>query len=119
MVLKFERTTECAAKEIFEVVETIKEKDDKEHMHNALTTFIGSTWKKIFSKSKEDVEIGLNELEDKFNETIEEIVEIGKAANTEEEYIELIKDFFKTFSRNLAFRIMICSLQEEFGFESE
>jgi hypothetical protein len=119
MLLKFEKATESATKEIFEVVETIEGKDDKEHMQNALVTFVASTWKKIFPESKEDVEIELNKLEEKFNETIEEIVEIGKSANTEEEYIELIKEFFKTFSRNISFRIMIGSLQEEFGFESE
>lgn len=119
MLLKFEKATECAAREIFEVVNSIEGKDDKEHMDNALTTFIGATWKKIFPESKEDVEIELNKLEEKFDETIEEIVEIGKAANTEEEYIELIKEFFKTFSRNLTFSMMITSLQEEFGFESE
>lgn len=119
MVLKFEKATECATMEILNVVEIIEEKDDKDHMQNALQTFVGSTWKKIFPESKEDVEIELNKLEEKFNETIEEIVKIGKSANTEEEYIELIKDFFKTFSRNISFRIMIGSLQEEFGFESE
>ena len=119
MVLKFEKATECAAREIFEVVNSIEEKDDKEHMQNALLTFVGATWKKIFPESKEDVEIEINELEDKFNETIAEIMEIGKLANTEKEYLGIIEEFFKTFSRNLAFRMMVCELQEEFSFESE
>lgn len=119
MVLKFENTVECAAREVFEVVNYIEEKDDKDQMQNALLTFVGATWKKIFPESKEDVEIKLNKLEEKFNETIAEIIEIGKAANVEEEYIELVKEFFKTFSRKLSFRIMMTSLQEEFSFENE